>query len=166
MKIEKEINQIKKELENHRERISALENSKKTKKPEILDKPEDGVQQLAKKTNVSEEKIREIFDFEDNTLTLVKVIGENLKEKIQNASLLVLFGYKYCFNKIEVLSQEIRRNVGENGIPLENFATYLNELVPSLVRRKGRPRSPKTTYRLIPSGEFKAKELIKKLSEI
>ena len=166
MEIEKEINQIKKELEYLRKRMSELENSMKTKKPEILEKSENGVQQLAKKANVSEEKIREMFDFENNTLTLVKVIGKNLKEKIQNASLLVLFGYKYRFNKIELLSQEIRRNVGENGIPLENFATYLNELVPSSVRRKGKPKSPKTTYRLIPSGEFKAKELIKKLSEI
>lgn len=53
--------------------------------------------------------------------------------------------------------------MGENGIPLQNFATYLNELVPSLVRRKGKPKSPKTTYRLLPYGESRAKELIKQL---
>lgn len=166
MEIEKEINQIKKELEGHREKISELENLIKTKEPERLKKSGDGIQRLAKKVNVSEEKIREMFDFEDDTLTLVKVIGENPKEKTQNAALLVLLGYKYCFDKNEVLSQEIRRNVGENGIPLENFATYLNELIPSSVRRKGKRKSSKTTYRLMPSGEFKAKELIKKLSEI
>lgn len=163
MNIEKEINQIKKELEDHKERISGLERSIKTKGLEILKKPEDGIKKLAKKVNVSEEKIREIFDFEDETLTLVKVIGANPKEKTQNVSLLILLGYEYCFNKNEVLSQEIRRNVGENGIPLENFATYLNELVPSLVRRKGKQKSPKTTYRLTVFGESKARELIKKL---
>jgi len=163
MEIEKEINQIKKELERHEERISELERPIKVKEPEISRKPKDGVKRLAKKVNISEEKIGEIFDFEDEILTLVKVIGSNPKEKTQNISLLVLLGYKYCFNKDEVLSQEIRRNVGENGISLENFATYLNELVPSMVRRKGKRKSPKTTYRLIAYGESRARELIKKI---
>lgn len=166
MDIEKEIKQIKKELEGHRERISELDNLIKTKEPEILKNPKDNVQRLSKKINVSEEKIREIFDFEDEILTLLKVIGEDPKERTKNASLLVLLGYKYCLNKNEVFSKEIRRNVGENGIPLENFATYLNELVPSSVRRKGKPKSPKTEYRLMPSGEFEAKKLIKELCEI
>lgn len=163
MKIKEVIDQIKKELEDHKRRISKLENLIKTKGPEILKKSKNGFQKLVKKLNVPEEKIQEIFDFEDNTLTLLKVVGENPKEKTQNITLLVLLGYKYCFNKNEVLSQEIRRNVGENGIPLENFATYLNELIPLSVRRKGKRKSSKTTYRLMPSGEFKAKELIKKL---
>lgn len=166
MEIEKEINQIKKELKDHKERISKLENPIETKRPKTLKKSSgDGRQILSKKINISEEKIGEIFDFEDETLTLLKVIGENPKERTQNTSLLVLLGYKYCLNKNEVLSQEIRRNVGENGIPLENFATYLNELVPSSVRRKGKRKSPKTTYRLMAFGESKAKELIKKLCE-
>lgn len=163
---DKQFQKILGKLEDYGKRISELENSGKTKKLEIPEKFEDEIQQLTKKVNISEEKIKEIFDFENDTLTLVKIIGSNVKEKIQNATLLVLFGYKYRFNKVEVLSQEIRRNVSENGIPLENFATYLNNLVPSSVRRKGKSKSPKITYRLIPSGEFKAKELIKKLSEI
>jgi|GEM_PF-1270828 len=164
MKIEEKFNQIKDELEDLKKRVSELENLTRTKEPEVLQKSDGDVQKLAKKINLSEEKIREIFDFENDTLTLVKIIGGNIKEKIQNISLLVLFGYKYGFNKTDVLSQEIRRNVAENGIPLENFATCLNELAPSLIRRKGEPKSPKTSYRLIPSGEFKAKELIKTLS--
>ncbi len=165
MEIEKEINQIKKELKRHKERISKLESLIKTKGPEILKKfkkSKNGFQKLVKKLNVSKERIQEIFDFEDDTLTLLKVIGENPKEKTQNIALLVLLGYKYCFDENEVPSQEIRRNVGENGIPLENFATYLNELIPLSVRRKGKRKSSKTAYRLMPSGEFKAKELIKK----
>jgi hypothetical protein len=160
-----EFNQIKKDIEYLKRGVSELEGLVKTKGPEALQKSDGDVQKLARKANLSEEKIREIFDFENDTLTLVKIIGKNIKEKIQNISLLTLFGYKYGFNKIEILSQEIRRNVAENGIPLENFATYLKELVPSSVRRKGKAKSPKTSYRLIPSGEFKAKELIKTLSQ-
>lgn len=163
MEIEKEINQIKKELKGHKERISKLESLIKTKGPETLKKSKNGFQKLIKKLNVPREKIQEIFDFEDDTLTLLKVIGENPKEKTQNITLLVLLGYKYYFDKNEVLSQEIRRNVGENGIRLENFATYLKQLIPSSVLSKGKRRSSKTIYRLKPSGEFKAKELIKKL---
>src|SRR3989304_1879977 len=92
------------------------------------DKSGDGIKKLIKKTGVSEEKIREIFDLEDRLLTVIQVSGSSPKEKTQNISLLTLLGYKYFLDKGEVSAQEIRRNVGENGIPLENFATYLNEL--------------------------------------
>lgn len=128
-------------------------------------KDEDRIKNLVKKTKVSEEKIREIFDLEDEILTVIKVNGSNPKEKTQSVSLLTLLGYKCFINKAEVSAQEIRRNVAENAIPLENFATYLNELVPSLIRRKGKAKSPRTTYRLMVFGESKARELIKQLCE-
>ena len=129
----------------------------------VTSKSGDGIKKLTKKTGVSEEKIREIFDFEDELLTVVQISGLNPKEKTQNISLLTLLGYKYFLDKNNVSAQEIRRNVGENGIPLENFATYLNELVPSSVRRKGKPRSPKTTYRLMIFGESEARRVLKQL---
>lgn len=134
-------------------------------KPMTIIKDGDGIKKLVKKTKVSEEKIREMFDLEDEILTVIKVNGSNPKEKTQSVSLLTLLGYKYFINKAEVSAQEIRRNVAENAIPLENFATYLNELVPSLIRRKGKAKSPKTTYRLMVFGESKARELIKQLCE-
>ena len=59
-----------------------------------------------------------------------------------------------------MLAKEIKRNVAENNIPINNFATYINEMSPSLIRRKGKLRSPKTTYKLTPYGEAKARELI------
>ncbi|MDP2947368.1 MAG: hypothetical protein Q8N88_04595 [Nanoarchaeota archaeon] len=126
---------------------------------------ESGIKKLINKTKISEGKIKEIFDFEGDVLTVVQIMGSNPKEKIQNVSLLSLLGYKYFFNSDAVSAQEIRRNVGENGIPLENFATYLNELVPSSIRRKGKLKSPKTTYRLTVFGEAKTKELIKRLAK-
>ncbi len=133
-------------------------------KPIVATKPSDGIKRLAQKAGVSEEKIGEIFDFENEILTVVKVIGSNPKEKTQNISLLTLIGHKYFLANNEVAAQEIRRNVAENRIPLENFATYLNELVPSSIRRKGKPKSPKTTYRLTVFGEVNARELIKQLA--
>ena len=109
------------------------------------------------------DKFDEMFDKEKDTLTVIKHTGANDREKSQNIALLALFGYKIFFKQEEILSQEIRRNVAENGIALNNFATYLNELTPSLLRRKGELRSPKTTYRMTISGEVKAKELIKSI---
>lgn len=128
-----------------------------------IKKQVDGIKKLIQKTGISEGKLSEIFDIEDEILTVVQIYGSNSKEKTQNISLLVLLGYKYFLNSEAVSAQEIRRNVGENGIPLENFATYLNELVPSSIRRKGKPKSPKTTYRLTIFGESKARELIRQL---
>lgn len=161
MKIEKEINKIKKELEDHKERISKLEN----KLPSIsrIQEGIEGIEKLAKEIGLTKEKIREIFDIEENILTVVKTVGENNKEKIKNVSLLVLLGYKYLFERNELFSKEIRRNVAENDIPLNNFATYLKEIIPTLIRRKGKHKSTKTTYRLTTLGEAKAKKLLKEM---
>ena len=163
MEIEKEINKIKKELRDHEERISKLEGEL----PEVLQVQEkiEGIEKLAKKINIAKEKIGEIFDLKKEVLTVVKIIGKNDKEKIKNISLLVLLSYKYFFGRNEIFSQEIRRNVAENGIPLNNFASYLNEIIPSLIRRKGKFRSPKTTYSLTTLGKSRAREIIKKICE-
>lgn len=156
---------INKEIFERLEKLEKVTFSDTEDKPMTIAKNGEGIKKLVKKTKVSEEKIREIFDMEDEILTVIKVSGSNSKEKTQSVSLLTLLGYKYFINKAEVSTQEIRRNVAENAIPLENFATYLNELVPSLIRRKGKTKSPKTTYRLMVFGESKARELIKQLCE-
>jgi hypothetical protein len=134
-----------------------------TEKPGGQDEARDGMKNLAKKTGVSEDKINAIFNVEGGLLTVLQASGSNPKEKTKSISLLTLLGYKYLLNKNDVLAQEIRRNVAENGIPLENFATHLNELVPSLIRRKGKVKSPKTMYRLMVLGESKARGLIKEV---
>ena len=154
-------------LEDHEERIKLLESMFKSLKSEEVTSLEGkiGIEKLAKKIDVTSDKIVELFDIEDNALTLLKVVGEDEIEKIHNISLVVLLGYKYFFDDDEVLSKEIRRNVAENGIPLNNFATYLKVLIPSLIRRKGKLKSPKTTYKLTPLGKTKAKEILKKLCE-
>jgi hypothetical protein len=110
-------------------------------------------------------KIKELFDVENNSLTLLKVIGEDERDKTKKISLAVLLGYKYAVGNEQVFSKEIRRNVAENRISVNNFATYLNEMIPSLIRRTGKLKSPKTTYRLTPLGEVEAKEIVKKFCE-
>lgn len=166
MTLENEITKIKKTLEEHEERIKLLESMIPELKSERI-KPVEGIgdfKKLAQKINVDVEKIQELFDIEDDTLTLLKKIeGANDREKTQKISLMVLLGYKYLLGKLKVLAIEVRRNVAENKIPVNNFATYLNEIIPSLIRRIGKPKSPKTTYKLTPLGEAEAKEMLKEL---
>jgi hypothetical protein len=162
---EEELRLLKEKIHEHDRRIAELENILKEKKGMPVIEETTGLQKLATKLSIPVGKFDEIFDKEENTLTVIKHTGANDKEKTQNIALLALFGYMILFKQEEILSQEIRRNVAENGVSLNNFATYLNESTPSLLRRKGELRSPKTTYRLTVSGEVKAKELIKKISE-
>jgi hypothetical protein len=162
-----ELSEIRKELRDHEKRIKALEDAFKGSKTVGIKKAPVGsnLQKLAEKIGVAPERIEELFDKENNTLTLVKIIGENVEEKTQKASLAILIGYKYFLGIKEVLAGELRRNVAESRIPVDNFATYLNKIIPSFIRRKGKPKSRKTTYKLTTYGEAEAKEVLKKLCE-
>lgn len=158
--------ETKKKLEEHDKRIQELERivSGKIKEERYkASKSSEEVKKLAEKIKIPKENIKEVFDLEKNSLTLVKITGQNDREKTKNATLLILLGYKYFFGQEGVLSKEIRRNIAENRIPLNNFSTYLHEITPSLIRRKGKLKSPKTTYRLVPFGEAEAKQLLKEL---
>jgi len=160
-----QIKRIRNLLKDHERRIRLLESKFESQEGEQITPSKDkrGVEKLAKKIDVTSDKIGELFDAENETLTLVKVVGADDCEKTCNTALVILLGYKYLLGVGEVLSQEIRRNVAENRIPLNNFATYLNEIIPSMIRRKGKRKSPKTTYRLTTLGEVEGREVLKKL---
>jgi len=161
-----EIAKMKKILEDHERRIKLLEGTpeeSKTSEQLHLHQKEEIV---AKKANVSVENVKKVYDLEKNSLTLTKLAGADDREKTKNATLLVLLGYKYFYEKSEVLSQEIRRNVAEHRIPLNNFASYLKEITPSLIRIKGKVKSPKTTYRITTLGEANARDLLRKICEV
>jgi len=160
-----EIEKMKKILEDHEKRIKLLEGTSEESKTSEQIPPHQKEEILAKKANVSEENIKKVYDLEENSLTLTKLAGADDREKTKNAALLVLLGYKYFYGKGEVLSQEIRRNVAEHKIPLNNFASYLKEITPSLIRIKGKVRSPKTTYRITTLGEANARDLLKRTCE-
>lgn len=139
--------QIKKRFEEIEEKIRKLEET-------IPSKKEETPEQISPK---------EIFDIEDEKLTLTVSLGEKDGEKTQNISLLVLLGYKEKLRKEKVLASEIKRNVALNGVPIENFSTYLNKLIPRYMLRIGKPKSTKTEYKLTPFGEAQAKNLLKEL---
>ena len=167
MKENNELKKIKEMLQEHEKRIKSLEDIFASLKSEEITAIEGRVdiEKLARKIGIKNGKVRELFDIENNTLTILKVVGKDDKERTQKISLAVLLGYKYSLGNEQVLSKEIRRNVAENRVPVNNFAKYLNELIPSLIRRVGKPKSPKTTYKLTPLGEAEAKEILRKLCE-
>lgn len=156
--------ETKRKLEELEKRILRLEKTFIKESDEETSKAvksEQLIRRLAQKTGVSTEDIEKTFDLEEESLTLVNIFGRDDRERTKNVTLLVLLGYRYFFSKDDVLSKEIRRNIAENRIPLSNFSTYVNEITPSFVRRKGKSRSPMTTYRLTTLGEAEARRLLK-----
>src|SRR3989344_2905275 len=96
------------------------------------------------------------FDVDGDILTVLKVVGNNTKEKTQNMALLTLLGYKEKLNKEKITASEIKKNVTINKIPVENFATYVNELIPQSILRDGKVGSKHVTYKLTNFGYAKA----------
>src|SRR4030042_655394 len=117
-----EIKKIKEILEEHEKRIKLLENMIPSSRSEVTPVYAGKVDftKLAQKVGISIEKITELFDIENDTLTLLKTLGEDEREKTKRISLTVLFGYKYSLGNERVLSKELKRNVAENRVPVNN----------------------------------------------
>ena len=160
--------EIEEMLLDHEKRMTALESSLSMNKEklEMVGFEQPNISVLSRKIDIPKDKLMELFDFEDKQLTVLNTAGGSIKEKTQNMSLIVLLGYQYIFGVKDVLSQEIRRNVAENSISIDNFGTHLNDLSPSLIRRIGKVRSSKTKYRLTTLGEVKAREKVKQILSV
>jgi hypothetical protein len=118
------------------------------------------LKQLAIKVSLGEDVLKGVFDLDGNVLTLIKTVDGNDGQKTKNVALLVLLGQKYVFGIEDVLSSEIKRNVSENRVQVNNFAAHLNGMAPSLIRRKGKAKSTTISYRLTTLGEAEAKALL------
>ena len=123
------------------------------------------VEGLSVKLSVTTNELSELFDIEGQSMTLTKLPSCEIKEKTQQSVLALLVGYKYVIGLGEVPSIQLRKNIAEHGVSIANFATYVKELEPSLLKRKGKAKSPKTAYRLTILGEAKGREIIKSLLE-
>jgi hypothetical protein len=154
---------IQRVLKDHENRILALEKAlSKYSVKEVISEV-NGFEKFSIKLNLDLEKIRNIYEIDESSLVVLRSCGEDDRERIKNITLIALLGYKYIFGEEKVLSKEIRRNVMENRIPVNNFSTYINELIPSQIRRIGKVKSSTTRYKLTPLGEAEAKGIIQKL---
>lgn len=137
------------------------------KRFEEIEKRLNKVESIIAKTpeKLDEININEnIWDIEGNNLTLLKTFGEKIRDKTKNTALLVLLGYKIKLGKEKILASDLRRSVAIHKIPLENFATYLNELIPQSIIRNGKIGSIKSEYKLTTYGEALARNLLKQIS--
>ncbi|MFH1376436.1 MAG: hypothetical protein ABIH25_02260 [Candidatus Woesearchaeota archaeon] len=138
--------EIRKKFEVIEKRISILEGS--SKKEDII---------------LQEKSPDEIFEEHDGKIVITKITGETPKEKAKNIVLLSLLGYKQKLGELDVHASKLRENVAIHQIPLENFGTWVKELSPRSVMKKGKRGSTKITYKLTTFGEAKAKNLLKEI---
>lgn len=104
-----------------------------------------------------------IFDVDGEKITLTRAIGDNVKSKTQNISLLVLLGHKQKFGQDKVHPSILKENVAIHEVPLENFPTHLKGLIPQSVLRVGKARSNKACYKLTTFGEARARRLLREV---
>lgn len=134
------------------------------KRFETIEKRLDLLEQIPKKEKIFEmESSDNIFEEQDEKIVVTQTIGESPKEKAKNIILLSLLGYKQKLGELEIHASKIRENVALNQIPLENFGTWVKELIPQSIMRKGKRGSTKVTYKLTTFGEAKAKNLLRSI---
>ncbi len=104
-----------------------------------------------------------VFNVDGSQLTVLQITGNKTDEKIRNIALLALLGYKQKLGQDKVLASEIKRNVATHHIPVENFGTYLQQIIPQSILRVGKVGNNKVSYKLTPFGEAKAKKLLEEI---
>jgi F0F1-type ATP synthase delta subunit len=133
---------------------------------EAIEKRLDVLEKLLKKPEIVQAVLTNgIFEENEGGIIVTQIIGDGPKEKAKNIVLLSLLGYKQKLGEIKVLASKLRENVALHQIPLENFATWVNELSPQSIIKEGKKGSTKTIYKLTTFGEAKAKNLLKSVLE-
>jgi hypothetical protein len=136
------------------------------KRFEAIEKRLDALERQPKKQEVTETgSANNVFEEQDGKIIITQIIGETPKEKAKNIVLLSLLGYKQKLRELEVHASKLRENVAIHEIPLENFGTYIKELIPQSIIKKGKRGSTKITYKLTTFGEAKAKNLLREVIE-
>jgi len=133
---------------------------------ETIEKRLDALERILKKDLVVGVEFSDtLFEEQDGKIIVTKIVGDKPKEKAKNIVILSLLGYKQKLGESEVHASKLRENVALHQIPLENFGTWVKELSPQLVIKKGKKGSTKVTYKLTTFGEAKAKNLLKEVTE-
>lgn len=163
---------IKKILENHERRISALERLLLKGKveenlKEIPKRVEIGLEKnmgkLAKSAGIEIDQVKQIYDFEKEDLTLlVEAGGEDVGEKQLRATLVILVGLSYCYEKEEILSGVLGKKLKTLGISLANLARNLDEH-PRFVLPVGKPKSTKFQYKITVPGKNEGLKIVREL---
>jgi predicted transcriptional regulator len=126
-----------------------------------------GTLEMVPKNNspVNESAYDNIFEEQEGKIIVTRTIsGKNIREKTKDAALLSLIGYKQKLKETEISASKLRESVATLKIPLENFATYINDLIPQSIMKKAKGKK-NVFYKLTTFGEAKAKTLLKEITE-
>ncbi|MFW6027020.1 MAG: hypothetical protein ACOCRX_11855 [Candidatus Woesearchaeota archaeon] len=153
--------------EGKNKRTKKVFSNKNNKKEEIkkfnLDK--EGIKRLSEFLEIDESKLRSIFFFRQDDLTLINpklISGENPKEKQFNATLLYLLSYKYCYNVSELPSSILRSKLNKIGKPsLVNLTSNLHKYPSHIIHEAGPKGSQKNYFLITSNGEELIKNKIK-----
>lgn len=127
-------------------------------------KEQSGLSTFIKLTEVTQDELLKIFDFEENVINiLVHPQGDNEGEKQITATILLLTAYYYYFNEQEISSSELRQKLQDVGITsLVNLSTNLRLYPNLLVHKKSKKGSTNTYYRITIPGLELGRSLIRK----
>ena len=124
----------------------------------------DSIKKLAKDANITIDQLRQIFDFEEEDLTLLtEIIGKNEEERQFKATLLMLTGLSYCYGREEILSPDLKERLARLDIrSLTNLSANLRKYR-QYILLKGRPGDPRARYKITGPGKRKGLGMILEL---
>lgn len=129
-------------------------------------KEQNGLSEFIKLTEISQEELSKIFDFEEKVINLlVHPRGDNEGEKQITATILLLTAYYYYFNEPEISSSELRQKLLDVGVTsLVNLSTNLKLYPNLLVHKKSKKGSTNTCYRITIPGLELGRSLIRRIA--
>jgi hypothetical protein len=161
--------EIREKIRNHEERLSALEEVFHAKNEEkLLEEQKDAFErkldEFSKEVNVDKERLKHIFDFGEEGLTVTTNIeGKNESERQIKATLCILTAYHFCYGRDKIRAGNLKEMLRWLGIgSLTNLNANLKRNK-SLLIPKGKPGSSDFCYQITYGGLEEGKEVIRQL---
>lgn len=137
---------------------------------EKLEKPthieiglEKRIEKFAKDADVTVDRLKHVFHFKKDDLALLMVSGEKQREQQMRATLLILTGLSYCYERGEILASDLRKKLKKLDIGLANLATNLARHR-QFVLPEGESGSHAFTYLITEPGKKEGLRIIRELS--
>jgi hypothetical protein len=118
------------------------------------------IEKFAKNIGVTIDQLKQIFDFEEDNLILIKEPVGTQEEKQVQATLLILTGLSYCYEKEQTLATDLKRMLDQSGIDLKNLSTNLKKYRQRIIPR-GMQGSHNFTYKITGPGKSEGLRLIR-----
>lgn len=159
----KEIDELKKRLDEHEVRINNLENSLKSEK--TLGKNNDCLRKLSNDANIKEDQLYHIFYRDGDEISLVCSFKGSNSVKQFKATLSLLTVYNYCHGVDRIKASDLNQKLKETNIgSLSALSPNLSkDTYRKFIRKEGKPGSHAFVYKITPLGIKEGLKIIKEL---